>query len=273
MNEERKKQKNGSIVRFPCHVDQLECVHIFIKEICENAPGNSAYLSIELGLAVHEVFCNLLKHGHSDLFRKEVVIASELTEEGIYLTISDQGTSFDSSRVVNPSFAGDQEGGFGLVIIQRVADKMTYFPKGEKDPWNHLQLFKRYPNQPGMQELEIFFEEEQMEVVHHVQGSVLILKPQRKSLDVKNASYFKEDVLECAQKAGLSNLVFDLRELEFIDSAGLGTFLSIQRALNRQGGELKLAHLSPSIRTMFEIVSMHRIFDIFSNTEEAIQSF
>ncbi len=112
-----------------------------------------------------------------------------------------------------------------------------------------------------------------MEVMHHIQGAVLVFQPQQKSLDVTNASSFREEVLECVQKTDLSNLVFDLGELKFIDSAGLGTFLSIQRVLNRQGGKLKLAHLGPSIRTMFEIVSMHRIFDIFSSTEEAIQSF
>lgn len=262
MNEEKQRIKNRSTAQFPCHVDQLERVRTFIKKSCEKVPGDSRHLAIQLELAVHEIFCNLLKHGYPGPFKKDVIIISELKEEGIYLTISDQGLSFDSAQVVNPSFKREQENGFGLFIIQNVADKISYFPKSEADGWNHLQLFKRY-----------FFEEDQMEVAHRVQGSVLILRPYRKSLDIKNASSFKEGVLECIERTDLSNLVFDLSELEFIDSAGLGTFLSIQRALNKQGGKLKLAHLSPSIRTMFEIVSMHRIFDIYSSAEEAVQSF
>ena len=72
---------------------------------------------------------------------------------------------------------------------------------------------------------------------------------------------------------GISKLVFDLSHVQFIDSSGLGSFLSIQRALTSQGGTLKLAYLSKPVHTLLEIVAMHRIFDIFPDVKEAIQSF
>lgn len=112
-----------------------------------------------------------------------------------------------------------------------------------------------------------------MEFSHHVQDNILIITPQGENLDAKNAPIFKEGVLNLVRSTGINKLIFDLSHLQFIDSSGLGTFLSIQRSLNTQGGTLKLAHLNKSIRTMFEIVSMHRIFDIFPNIEEAVKSF
>lgn len=112
-----------------------------------------------------------------------------------------------------------------------------------------------------------------MEFSHYIKDQILVITPQETILDATNSPSFKESVLNLIQTAGLVKLVFDLSHLQFIDSSGLGCFLSIQRNLATQSGVLKLAQLNKPIRTMFEIVSMHRIFDIFPNVEEAIQSF
>lgn len=112
-----------------------------------------------------------------------------------------------------------------------------------------------------------------MEFSHRIQDGILIITLQGDKLDVKTTASFKEGVLDLIRTTGLSKLVFDLSHLQFIDSSGLGSFLSIQRALTSQGGTLKLAHLSKPVRTLLEIVAMHRIFNIFPDVEEAVQSF
>ncbi len=132
------------MTQFPCHAGQLERVRDFVHEICLQAPGDAKRLSIQLELAVHEIFCNLLEHGLPGPFKKEVRIEGELSEEGVYLTVSDQGISFDSSQRIDSSLARDQESGFGLLIIQHIVDKISYFPKDQEDSWNHLHLFKYY---------------------------------------------------------------------------------------------------------------------------------
>jgi len=108
---------------------------------------------------------------------------------------------------------------------------------------------------------------------HTIQGQVLVIQPHGKRLDAMNASLFKENVLSLIQTTGCCKLVFDLSEVQFIDSSALGAFLAIQRILSKQKGALRLAHLNKNIQTMFEIVSMHRILNIFAVTEEAIKSF
>ena len=75
---------------------------------------------------------------------------------------------------------------------------------------------------------------------HSVQDNILLVTPQNERLDAKNASVFKDRVLDLIQKTKLFNLVLDLSHLQFIDSSGLGAFLAIQRLLNKQGGGLKL---------------------------------
>ena len=65
----------------------------------------------------------------------------------------------------------------------------------------------------------------------------------------------------CSSRA--RKVVFDLRELRFVDSSGLGAILSCLRQLNGKGGELKLCGMTKPVRALFELVRMHKIFDIY----------
>lgn len=112
-----------------------------------------------------------------------------------------------------------------------------------------------------------------MEFSYVVQGDILVITLQGEHLDALIASSFKEGILDLIRKMEVTKVVFDFNNLQFIDSSGLGAFLAIQRMLNKQGGILKLANLNKSIQTMFEIISMHRILDIFPTADDAVKSF
>ena len=62
-------------------------------------------------------------------------------------------------------------------------------------------------------------------------------------------------------------------EIGFKIQQMLGAFLSCLRQLNTKGGELKLCGMSKSVYQTFELVRMHRIFDIYSCKDEAVQAF
>ena len=70
-----------------------------------------------------------------------------------------------------------------------------------------------------------------------------------------------------------NKVIFDLSQLLFVDSSGLGAFLSALRTLNTQGGDLKLCGMTKQVRVLFELVRMHRIFEIFNTQEEALRAF
>ena len=112
-----------------------------------------------------------------------------------------------------------------------------------------------------------------MEFSSYVKDDMLVITPLEENLDAKNTSVFKEEILNLLQSTGILKVIIDLTNLQFIDSSGLGVLLSLQRHLHSQKGALKLAHLNKPIRTMFEIVSMHRVLEIFPTLDEALQSF
>jgi anti-sigma B factor antagonist len=68
-------------------------------------------------------------------------------------------------------------------------------------------------------------------------------------------------------------LVLDLSEVDFIDSSGLGALVSCLRQAHSMSGEIKLSGLRKPVRALFELVRMHRVFEVFNGTDEAVTSY
>ena len=102
-------------------------------------------------------------------------------------------------------------------------------------------------------------------------GKVTLVTFRINKLDAANAKEFKNDVTPILE--GHTHLVLDLESLSFIDSSGLGALLSCLRQVTGRQAELKLCNLSKSARILFELIRMHRVFEIFNTREEAIASF
>ena len=110
-----------------------------------------------------------------------------------------------------------------------------------------------------------------METTFEVIENVTIFHLAGESLDAGNAKEFKRDVLPALN--GHSRVIFEMSGLKFVDSSGLGAILSCLRQLNANGGDLKLAGMQKPVRALFELVRMHRIFDIYNTREEALSVF
>jgi anti-sigma B factor antagonist len=106
--------------------------------------------------------------------------------------------------------------------------------------------------------------------IDRVADIAIVLIP-GKGLDSGNSRAFKEEMAPVV--AANPKLVFDLSQLTFVDSSGLGAILSCLRQSNAAGGDLKLCGLSKPVRALFELVRMHKIFEILNTREEAIRAF
>jgi len=112
-----------------------------------------------------------------------------------------------------------------------------------------------------------------MDIQQKANGSVIIFKPQIPNLDVKSAPEFKSNMVKLIHAQPSRQVVLDLGSIFFIDSSGLGSLISLLRVLQSEHGSLKLTNISKPIRTMFDLVSMDKIFESFSTAEEAIKAF
>jgi anti-sigma B factor antagonist len=106
--------------------------------------------------------------------------------------------------------------------------------------------------------------EEKKEVV------VIYVKEER--LDAHNSGELKVEMQRLFE-GGKKNILVDLKDVRFIDSSGLGALVSgFKNAISHQGN-LKLSTLQPQVKSMFELTRLHRVFEIFASTSEALDNF
>jgi anti-sigma B factor antagonist len=68
-------------------------------------------------------------------------------------------------------------------------------------------------------------------------------------------------------------VVLNLREVNYIDSGGLGTLVSLYTTARNAGGAVKLASLSQRVGDLLQITKLLTIFDVYNTEEEAARSF
>jgi len=77
------------------------------------------------------------------------------------------------------------------------------------------------------------------------------------------------NLIACGEK----NIVLNLAEVPYIDSAGIGELVSALVAVRRQSGCLELLNLSRRVRDVLEIVKLLTVFQVFANEVEALAAF
>ncbi|CAN5670211.1 STAS domain-containing protein [soil metagenome] len=91
------------------------------------------------------------------------------------------------------------------------------------------------------------------------------------ALDASNVARFRSETEGLFEED--KNFVVVLKELKFVDSSGIGALLSCLRRANSAGGDVRLAELPANVRSLFEMVRMNRLFEIFDTQDEALNSF
>lgn len=105
----------------------------------------------------------------------------------------------------------------------------------------------------------------------HSEGiTVLFVREDR--LDANNSEELKAELRRLFE-SGTKDLVIDLKEILFIDSSGLGVLVSGYKNAAAQHGSLKLSNLQSQVKSMFELTRLHRVFDIFTTVDDALQSY
>ncbi|RNC65281.1 MAG: anti-sigma factor antagonist [Desulfuromonadales bacterium] len=103
-------------------------------------------------------------------------------------------------------------------------------------------------------------------------NDVLVIFVKEERLDAHNSNDLKVTMQEFFD-GGRKNILVDLNDVRFIDSSGLGALVSgFKNAISHQGS-LKLASLQPQVKSMFELTRLHRVFEIFGSTAEAVENF
>jgi len=102
-------------------------------------------------------------------------------------------------------------------------------------------------------------------------GDVRVFEVPFEAVDHTTVKQFKQEIAGLAAPG--ARLVLDMSRVKFMDSSGLGALLSTLRALAASGGDLKVCALTPAVRVLFELVRVHRVFDVLETRADAVAAF
>ncbi len=68
------------------------------------------------------------------------------------------------------------------------------------------------------------------------------------------------------------NIVINLAEVPYLDSAALGVLVDAVRRVREHNGSISLVATTPFVRRAFEITRLVKIFQLYNNEEEALAS-
>lgn len=78
-------------------------------------------------------------------------------------------------------------------------------------------------------------------------------------LDINSNKEFKEKVNSVQ---GVKKIIVNCENLSYIDSTGLGAFISIYKHIKEKGEKLVITGLKPHIKKIFLITDLDKVFEI-----------
>jgi anti-sigma B factor antagonist len=103
-------------------------------------------------------------------------------------------------------------------------------------------------------------------------GDITILRMAgRLELDQGDLDF--RDYLNGLVAKGRLKIVLDLKEVTRIDSAGIGMLVSKYLSTRKQGGTIKLLHLTRRSDHLMDITRLATVFEIFDDEAAALRSF
>lgn len=76
--------------------------------------------------------------------------------------------------------------------------------------------------------------------------------------------------IESELDSGMTHLVLNLANLEFMDSSGLGVILGRYKRVSQLGGKMTLCSIQPSIYRLMEMSGLFKILPIFEDEDSAV---
>lgn len=92
-------------------------------------------------------------------------------------------------------------------------------------------------------------------------------------LDQVRIEQIRNELDAIVEKGGVPKILLSFDGVAHISSAVLGVLMSIDKKCKAQRGEIRLAHISDSIMTVFKMTKLDKVLKIYKSVEAAMVKF
>ena len=111
-----------------------------------------------------------------------------------------------------------------------------------------------------------------MQIDERTIGDVVVLDIRGRVMLGEGDELLKDKINSLLQQ-DKKQLLLNLENVPYIDSAGLGEIVRTYTTVSRQGGKLKLLNLTKRIQDLLAITKLLTVFDTYDSEAEAIKSY
>jgi anti-sigma B factor antagonist len=111
-----------------------------------------------------------------------------------------------------------------------------------------------------------------MEISRREVGNVTILDLSGRLTSTDGAGRLKEKVTSLIFE-GQKNIILNLANLTYMDSAGLGEMVACHSTATKSGGAVKLANTTGRLKDLLSITKLVTVFDSYDTEAQALSSF
>ncbi len=111
-----------------------------------------------------------------------------------------------------------------------------------------------------------------MQIEERSVGGVVVLDVKGK-ITLGDGDELLKDKINSLVNQDRKQILLNLAGVPYIDSAGLGEIVRTYTTVSRQGGSLKLLHLTKRITDLLSITKLLTVFETFESESDAVKSF
>jgi anti-sigma B factor antagonist len=82
-----------------------------------------------------------------------------------------------------------------------------------------------------------------------------------------------KDKMRSLIQQGVTNVLLNLGDVSYVDSAGLGEIVQSYATVTKSGGKLKLLNVTKRIKDLLSITKLLTVFECYDSEAEALKSF
>lgn len=110
-----------------------------------------------------------------------------------------------------------------------------------------------------------------LSVKMEMERSTLIIRLEGE-LDHHTSEMVREKIETELNKGIVNNLLFNLENLSFMDSSGLGMMLGRYKKISQYNGKMSICCIQPNVYKIFQLSGMFKILPMYDSEKEAIES-
>ncbi len=110
-----------------------------------------------------------------------------------------------------------------------------------------------------------------MEISHSIQDNIIVIQLAGR-FDANGVAPVKRIFRELLDKDFLY-YVFNFSGVDFVDSSGLGCLISCIHTLKPRKGNIKVAEMQSKVKSVFELIQLHKVFESYDKVQTAIDSY